>query len=102
MATTQTTDLSTVTTAYELLSYFALRQQLYFDPVADVKPTNQSHDGDTVRWTIYNDIAPQITALNQVTDPTPVSLSDSTATVTLVEQGATVQVTGKLRSVSFF
>lgn len=89
------------TTAYEMLAYFALRPQLFFDAVCDVKPTNQSHRGAAVQFNIYTDLAAQTTALSETADPDSIAASDSTVTLTLVEQGAVIKTTAKLRATSF-
>jgi N4-gp56 family major capsid protein len=101
MAITITTDLDYDQAAYERLAYFALRPQLYFDACADVKPTNQSMAGSSVIFTIHNDIAVASTAINQSTDVTPVTMSDSQVTVTLAEYGAAVTTTALVRGTSF-
>jgi N4-gp56 family major capsid protein len=88
-------------TAYDLMAYFALRPQLYFDAVADVKPTNQSQAGSAVQFTITNDLAFATTPLNESTDLTPVALSDSTVSLTLAEYGNAVTTTALARGTSF-
>ena len=99
--TTKTGSLSSDTTAFEQLAYFALRSQPMFEMVADVKSTNQSHPGAAVQFNIYNDIAQATSALTEGEEITPVALSDSTVTVTLAEYGNAVTTTAKLRGTSF-
>ncbi len=101
MAITVASNLDYDQTAWELKAYFALRPELYFDAVADVKPTNLSYAGSAVTFTIQSDIAAQTTALNESTDVTPVSLADSQVTLTLAEYGAAVQTTALVRGTSF-
>lgn len=101
MAMTISTSVDYDQAAYERLAYFALRPQLYFDACADVKPTNQSMNGSSVVFTIQNDIAVQSTTINESTDVTPISLSDSQVTVTLGEYGAAVQTSALIRGTSF-
>ena len=99
--TTKTGSVSSDTTAFEQLAYFALRSQPMFEMVADVKSTNQSHPGAAVQFNIYNDIAQATTALTEGEEITPVALSDSTVTVTLAEYGNAVVTSAKLRGTSF-
>ena len=101
MAITTIANLDYDQSAWELKAYFALRPELYFDPVADVKPTNLSYAGGSVTFTIQSDLAVNSTALNESTDVTPVSLADSQVTLTLAEYGAAVQSTALVRGTSF-
>lgn len=88
-------------TAYDLMTFFALRPQLYFDALADVEPTNQSMAGSAVKFTITNDLAFATVALNESSDVTPVVLSDSQVTLTLAEYGNAVTTTALARGTSF-
>jgi len=101
MAYTQTSSVSSDTTAFEQFAYFALRSQPMFEMVADVKTTNQSHPGSSVQFNIYNDLAQATSALTETSDVTAVALSDTTVTVTLAEYGNAVITTAKLRGTSF-
>ena len=101
MALTQASSVSSDTTAFEQLAYFALRSQPMFEMVADVKSTNQSHPGSAVQFNIYNDLAQATSALTETSDVTAVALGDSTVTVTLAEYGNAVTTTAKLRGTSF-
>lgn len=101
MAMTISTSLDYDQTAYEKLAYFALRPQLYFDAVADVRPTNQSMVGAAVIWTIQNDLAVASATINESVDVTPVALSDSQVTLTLAEYGNAVQTSALIRGTSF-
>lgn len=101
MAYTQTSSVSSDTTAFEQLAYFALRSQPMFEMVCDVKSTNQSHPGAAVQFNIYNDLAQATSALTEASDVTAVALGDSTVTVTLAEYGNAVTTTAKLRGTSF-
>lgn len=98
---TDTTTLTQATTAYERLSYFALRPELYFPAVADVKPTRQSHPGSAVLFNIYNDIAPAITPLSQTTDVDAVAVSDSEVTISLNEYGNAAITSARIRGFSY-
>jgi N4-gp56 family major capsid protein len=101
MAYTTTASVDYAKTAYDMLLYFALRPELYFDQVADVKPTNQSMPGSSVVFSISNDLAIASTALNESTDITPVAMSDSQVTVSLAEYGNATLTTAALRGESF-
>jgi N4-gp56 family major capsid protein len=100
-AYTVTTSGNTVQRAYELLMRKPLRQQLYFDRAAEVKPTNQSMAGKEVTFTIKTDMAVASTALNESVDVDAVALTDSQVTVPLVEYGNAAVTTAKLRGTSF-
>lgn len=97
-AFTQVSSLSGIgTAAHERLAYFALRDELYYDAVADVKPTRQTHPGGTVVFYLYDDLAAATSALTETADPDAVALSDSTVTVTLAEYGNAIRTTAKAR-----
>lgn len=100
-AVTLTSTVSSDQAAYERKAYFALRQELYFDGCADVKPTMETHPGSSVVFNILNELATATTALTENTDVTPVALSDATTSVTLVEQGNATTVSAKLRGTSY-
>lgn len=100
-AYTNTASLSIDQTAYDLMAYHALRPQLIFDAMADVKPTRQSMPGTAVVFTIISDLSIATTALNQSTDVDAVAMSDSQVTVTLVERGNAVITTKLIRSTGF-
>lgn len=89
--------VSSSTTAYQALSYFALRQQLIADPFASVRATNQTHNGAAVTFFLYDDLSAATSALTETTDPDGVAMADSTVTCTLAEYGNAVRLTSKLR-----
>lgn len=101
MAYTTTSSVDYVQTAYDMLAYFALRPELYFDQVADIKPTNQSMAGSSVVFNIQNDMALATTSLNESTDITPVALTASQVTLTLNEYGNGTITTAAVRGQSF-
>jgi N4-gp56 family major capsid protein len=101
MAMTVSSSVDYDQTAWELRAYFALRPEMYFDAVADIKPTRESMNGAAVKFVIQNDLAVQSTSLNESTDVTPLVMSDSTITLTLAEYGAAVQTSALLRGTSF-
>lgn len=98
---TQLSSLSVDQVAFDRLAYFALRSELLFDQAADVQPVAQAMPGTGVTFTIFSDIAAATSTLNEVTDVTPVALSDSQVTVTLAEYGNAVVTTAKLRGTAF-
>ncbi len=101
-AFTNTTTLNDqVTTAYERLAYWPLRDELYFDRCADIKPTRQSHPGSTVQFTFHTDLAPAITPLSETVDVDAVALSDSTTTISLNEYGNAAISSARVRGFSF-
>lgn len=101
MAMTTTGSVTVDQTAYNLATDFALRPELYYDQMADVKPTAQSFPGASVIFNITSDLAAVTTALDESTDVTPVAMSDSQVTVTIAEYGNAVQTSAKLRGVSY-
>ena len=98
---TQLSSLSVDQVAFDRLAYFALRSELLFDQAADVQPVAQAMPGTGVTFTIFADIAAATSTLNEVTDVTPVAMSDSQVTVTLSEYGNAVVTTAKLRGTAF-
>ena len=100
-AYTQVSSLDSVQAAYDRLAYFALRPEMYFDMMADIKPTKQSMPGSSVKFTTYVEMAEATTALSETVDVDAVALDDGQTTVTLVEQGNAVLTTAKLRGTSF-
>lgn len=100
-AYTTTATLTQATTAYERMAYFALRSELYFDACATIKPTRQSHPGSAVLFNIYNDMAPQITALSETTDVDAIAISDNEVTISLNEYGAAAITTARIRGWSY-
>jgi N4-gp56 family major capsid protein len=99
--TVTTSTVNYAQAAYDLLARFALRPQLFFDAIADVKPTNQSMVGASVSFAIQNDLAIVTTALPETSDITPVAATDSSVVVTLAEYGSGLVTTAKLRGTSY-
>ena len=98
---TNTSNLALAQAAYDRLARFALRPELYFDNVADVKPTNQSMPGSSVTFPIISDLAIASSPLNESVDVTPQSISQSIVTVTLAEYGNSVLTTAALRGEAY-
>jgi N4-gp56 family major capsid protein len=101
MAMTISTDVTVDQAAYNLATAYALRPELYFDRFATVRPDKQAHPGKTVIFNLTADIAAATVALDESTDVTPSSMSDSQVTVTLLEQGFAVKTTAYLRGTSY-
>lgn len=101
MAITGVAALDYDTTAYDQMAYYAYRPELYYDTFADIKPTNQSHVGSSVVFSIQNDIAFVSSTLSETVDVTPATLSDSQVTVTLGEYGNAVTTTALVRGTSY-
>lgn len=89
------------TAAYDLAIRYNFRANLVFDKMADVKSTNQSHNGSTVTFTKMNDLAIANTPLAETADINAVAATDTPVTVTLAEYGNTVVTTALLRGTSF-
>lgn len=102
MALTTASTLSVNKAAYEQLAYFALRPELFFDSMATVKATHESHRGTTVQFTFNSDMAVATTALTDGTDITPVAMADTTVVVTPLEYGNAVQLTAKAEATAFY
>lgn len=100
-AFTNAAALDSDTAAYEAVAYFALRPELLFDAVADVKPTAQTHRGSSVTFTIYDDLAAQTTPLSETADPDAIAAADNVVTVTPAEYGAVIKTTAKVRATSY-
>ena len=101
MADTGQSASSLVQTAYDLAVYYALRPEMYFDPVATVRSTNQSYNGSVVQFTQQADLAAATSALSESADVTPVAMSDTTVSITLVEHGNAIISTALLRGTTF-
>jgi N4-gp56 family major capsid protein len=97
-----TTNLAAfVKTTYDRLAYFALRPEMYFVPIATVKPSVLAMPGSPVTFTFYPDMAAATTPLNELTDPDTTSVTPTTKTVTLNEYGNVARTTKKYRGLAF-
>lgn len=101
MALTQVSSLDLSKAAYEMLAYYALRPELYYDALVEVQSTNATNRGTSVTFTIASDLAEATTALTETSDITPVAMADSYVTVTPLEYGNAVQLTAKLGATAF-
>ena len=101
MALTQVSSLDLSKAAYEMLAYYALRPELYYDSLVEVQSTNATNRGTSITFTIASDLAEASTALTETSDVTPVAMADSYVTVTPLEYGNAVQLTSKLGATAF-
>jgi N4-gp56 family major capsid protein len=74
---------------------------MYFDQFAEVEATNATNPGATHTFTIFQDLAVADSEISEVTDVTPVALSNSQVSVTMKEYGNAMVTTAKLRATSF-
>jgi N4-gp56 family major capsid protein len=100
-AMTQQSSVAWDTTAYDAVVYPPLRAELYFDAVADVQPTAQTHPGAAVTFTKFTDLTAITAAASETADVDAVALSDSAVTLTLAEYINAVNTTAKLRGTSY-
>lgn len=98
---TTVSNLDLAKAAYDRMARFALRPELYFDQVADIRPTNQSMPGASVTFPIISDLAIASNPITENTDITPQTISESNVTVTLNEYGNAVLTSAKLRAESY-
>ena len=101
MALTQVSSLDLSKAAYEQIAYYALRPELYYDALVEVKSTDATNRGVSVTFTIASDLAEATSALTETSDITPVAMADSYVTVTPLEYGNAIQLTAKLGATAF-
>lgn len=91
-----------VQTTYDRALEFALRAQPMYRMIADKRPVQQAMPGSSVVFELYQDLAQQITPLNELTDPDAVAAGNpTTVSVTLNEYGNSILVSNKLDLFSF-
>lgn len=91
-----------VQTAYDRALEFALRAQPMYRTIADKRPVQQAMPGSSVVFELYQDLAQQITPLNELVDPDAVAAGNpTTVSVTLNEYGNAILVSNKLDLFSF-
>lgn len=89
-------------TTYDRALEFALRKSPMFRQIADKRPVQQSMPGSSVVFSLYQDLAPSTTPLNELVDPDAVAAGNpTTVTVTLNEYGNSILVSNKLDLFSF-
>lgn len=100
-ALTTTSSLTLDQAAYDRVAYWPLRAELYFDAVADVKPTRQSMPGSSVIFYQPTEMTAATGTLNESTDVDAVALADAQVTVTLLEKGNVAKTTAKARGTAY-
>lgn len=101
-AFTDTSALLSDQAAYAQYAMFAFRPALFFDALAQVKPTNMGPDrGSSAKFTIYTEMSAATTPLTETSDIDAVAVGDSQVTVTPAEHGNTVVRTAKVAATSF-
>lgn len=93
--------LSLSQTAFNTLAYYALRPQLFYDEVADVRPDTLTNPGKTVSFDVISDLAAITSSLTETSDVTIVSMSDSQVTVVLNEYANAVTTTALARAFDY-
>jgi N4-gp56 family major capsid protein len=102
MAVTKGSDAGTLQAMYDQMARFALRPELVFDQVADVRQVDAGpRRGSSAVFPLWDEMSAATSTLTDGTDITPATLGDSTVTVTIVEQGNGAAVTRKLVSQSY-
>ena len=86
-----------VQTGYNLVADFALQKIPIFDQFTTVK-TADTNTGSGITFHRWADLAETVSAIDEVTDVTPVALVSSAFEVTGAEYGSTTVTTAKLRA----
>ena len=94
-----------VQTAYSKAVEFAFQPQLFFAQFAQQKQWSiQERDpmpGDTVRFTIFSNLATSTSALSETGDPTAATMAKTGRDVTPAQTGTLLTSTSKLRTLSY-
>jgi N4-gp56 family major capsid protein len=92
-----------VQTVFDRAALFAFRAAAVHRQFAQIEHSlaDPPMPGNPVRFTKIGALAVATSALNEITDPTPVAMTETHVDVTLVEYGNTVQSTNKVRLTSF-
>ena len=101
MPDTTTSSTNFDTAAYRKLISFALRPEMYFDDVATVRSTPQTHNGVSTYFPFLTEMAAATTPLTEGTDVTPVAIANTGVTVTLAEYGNVVNYTSRWLATSY-
>lgn len=99
--TTGALGTDTVTTAYDLLAWPALRPGLLFDQFATIRATKQSHRGASVQFNFVDDLADATTPLAEDEDVDSVALQSATKVIGMDEYGNAVTRTALIAGQSF-
>lgn len=100
-AVTATGSVGTDLVAYDRLSYFPMRAELYADRFADVRSTSQTNVGNSVTFQKWTELAAATTPLSESVDVDAVAISDAQVAVAMAEYGNAVLTTKRLRATSF-
>ncbi len=94
---------NTVQTVFNRAALQAYRAANVFRAIADVKwsENDPPMPGNPVTFTIINALAPATTPLSEATEPNPVAIGNTTASITLAEYGNAVKRTKKVKLTSF-
>lgn len=98
---TTTSSLGLDQAAYDKAAYYSLRDELFYDAVADVQPTSQTDVGSSVIFRFFTDLAAAVTPLSEAVDVDAVAMADSTVTLTLAEYGNAVISTRLARGTAY-
>ncbi len=84
-----------ITTAYDLLAWPSLRDELVFDQFATVRPSRLSHNGAVVQFNFIQDLPddPALARLDENYDVLPTPLAHHKNTMTMWEYGQVVTTT---------
>lgn len=96
-----TGDLGYNQDAWDRMTYFDFRPQLFFDSWASIRPTQQSMPGETVTMRITHDLEPATTPLDEDQDVGSVTPTDSAVSFTLHEYGNSIVDTRFLQATSY-
>jgi N4-gp56 family major capsid protein len=94
--TTITSVTNQVQTGYDLAADFALRTIPIFDQFATTKSAD-TNKGSSITFHRWTELGETASAINEVTDVTPVELASSTFTVTPLEYGSVTVTTSAAR-----
>lgn len=99
LTTTSTLGLDQV--AFDLAAYPALREELFWDEVASVKPAPGNMPGTSTTFRKIGALAVATTPLSEAVDVNSVAMSDSTVSVALAEYGNAVVATALARNTAY-
>ncbi len=88
-----------VQTGYDLAADFALRSFPIFDQFTTLKSAD-TNVGSSITFHRWTEVAEQTSPLNEISDVTPVTLAQSTLSVSPIEYGMTTVTTARLRAMT--
>lgn len=101
MADTQQSSVLWDQKAWEQMAYFAFFPENYYDQLATVRATNETHRGSSISFSKVTSMSPATTPLTETSDVTPVEVVDDEVNITMTEYGNVTRNTAKLRGTSF-